>query len=67
MPNQNTWRAALQAGRAGLQAAYLAKPNPNKLLASHAKLVDDVIIALAQQAALPASPGVCQHHGGVTR
>jgi [protein-PII] uridylyltransferase len=58
MPNQNTWRVKLKEERAALQAAYIAKPNPNKLLYRHAKLVDGVVIALAKQAALPASVAV---------
>ncbi len=58
MPNQNPWRATLKVERAALQAAYIAKPNPNKLLSRHAKLVDDVVIALAKEAALPASIAV---------
>ncbi len=58
MPNQNPWRVKLKAERAALQAAYTAKPNPNKLLSRHAKLVDDVVTALAKEAALPASVAV---------
>lgn len=58
MSNQNPWRVKLRTERDALQAAYTAKPNPDKLLSRHAKLVDDVVTALAKQAALPPSVAV---------
>jgi len=46
-------RRWLAERRAGLKAAYFEKPDPRGLLAAHAKLVDEALVALWKQCAMP--------------
>ncbi len=52
-PTAASWRHWLAERRGALKAAYYDKPEPHRLIAAHAKLVDDMLAALWKQCALP--------------
>jgi [protein-PII] uridylyltransferase len=50
-----SWRERLAQGRVAIRQAFLADRRPQPMLAGHTRLVDDVLIGLWQQCALPES------------